>query len=75
MVMQNQIEALLIEVEEGIAERGQKRQYGALNEISQPQARLRRAEGIEERRRGSRTPYYSVRAPLGGGGMKQPHHV
>jgi hypothetical protein len=38
---------------------GQKRQYGALNEISQDQSRLRRAEGIEERRRGLRSTYYS----------------
>ena len=42
----NEIEVLLIEVEEGIEERGQNRQYGALNKISQHQSRLRRAEGL-----------------------------
>jgi hypothetical protein len=42
----NEIQALLIEVEEGMEERGQKRQYGVLNAISQHQSRLRRAEGL-----------------------------
>jgi len=36
-------------------ERGQKRQYGALNGISKHQSRLRRAEGIKERWRGLRS--------------------
>jgi len=51
-------------------ERRQKRKYGALNEISKHQFTLRRAEGIEECRRGLRSAYYSGRAPLGGGGYE-----
>jgi len=47
-------------------ERGQKRQYGVRNEISQHQSRQRRAEEIEEGRWGLRSPYYSGQAPLGG---------
>jgi len=65
----NEIEAHRIKVEEGIEERGQKWQYRALNEISQPQSRLRRAEGIEDRRRGLRSAYYRGRAPVGGEGV------
>jgi hypothetical protein len=67
----NQIEALRIEVEEGIEECGQKRQYRALNEISQYQSRQRRAKEIEECRRGLRRASYSRQAPLGVAGCNE----
>jgi len=37
----NEIEALLFEVKEGIQERREKRQYGALNEILKCHSKLR----------------------------------
>jgi len=46
-------------------ERGQKRQYRAQNEISKRQSRLRRSEGIEERRWGLRSTGVLWRPPTG----------